>query len=227
MKPANPVQLLLANPDTFTTVLMAIILEHYGTEALEWAPETIFMELMDDFHVEIPKPNKDQIAVGVNLLTSDDFYWRPSMFVQICNVLAGAELTEEFDKADAAECAWGVTEASILAPADDPQKAFHPETLNYIGRVLDEEGIRTPPAILAMALRDTDWSDMSQFEDTPTTDPDFFAASYQAREERTQAIEQMLASNLSALFTQLASIPGFEKGVSEMIQNMRSSSRVG
>jgi hypothetical protein len=223
MKSSNPIQQLLANPATFTTALMAIILEHYGTEALEWTPETIFMELRDDFHVDLPKQNKDQIVAGINLLTSDDFYTRPSMFVQICNVLAGSEMAESFDKADVVECAWGIAEAYLISPPQDLQHAFHPEILHYLGSVLDDEGIKKPPAILNIALRDSDWSDKSEYETIPTDDTIFFAASYGNREERTSQIEQVLSENLSLLFSQLASIPGFEKGVSELAEGLQSA----
>ena len=222
MKPTSQIQSLLANPSTFTTVLMAIILEHYGTEALEWDPITLFMELQDDFHTVIPKDNKDQIAVGINLLTSDDFYTRPAKFVQICNVLAGAEMSDSFDKADAAECAWGITEASLIAPPENRKNPFNGEILHYIGRVLNEEGIRQPPAVLKIAIRDTDWSDDSNQESIPTEDSDLFAASYQAREERTQAIETELSNNLGLLFSQLASIPGLEDGVSKLTKGLQA-----
>jgi hypothetical protein len=216
MKSSNPVQQLLANPDTFTTVLLAILLEQYGTEALQWSPETIFQELRDDFFVEIPKANKDQIVVGINLLTSDDFYSRPSRFVQICTVLSGAEMTPAFDKADVSECAWGITEAALISPPENPQHAFHPEILHYLGCVLDEQGIKSPPAVLRIALRDSDWSDKSEFTDIPTEDTDFFAASFEKHSGQTKEIEGMLSHNLSLLFSQLASIPGFEQGVSEI-----------
>jgi hypothetical protein len=221
--PSSPIQILLANPDTFTTVLMAILMERYGTECLGWSPETIFLEIRDDFHIEMPKQNKDQIAVGINLLTSDDFYTRPQKFVQICNVLAGSEMSEQFDKADVAECSWGVTEAALLAPPEDPQHAFHPEILHYLGCILDEEGIRNPPAVLGMALRDSDWSDKSDLAGIPTEDPDFFAASFQKDDEQRQDIESMLSRNLSLLLSQLASVPSLEQSVSELANQLRSN----
>ena len=223
MKPSTPVKILLSDPNTFTTPLMAIVLEHFGTEALEWTPETIFLELADDFHVEVPKQNKDQITVGCNLLLSDDFYRRPSKFVQICNVLSGGELTPSFDKADAAECAWGITEAMLLAPPDDPENAFDPEILHYLGSVLNDEGIRQPPAVLSVALRDTNWSDVADYEDIPTDDPDMFANAFEKRTEKTKAIEEMLSKNFSELLSQLASIPGYEDRVSELVKGLHSA----
>ncbi len=145
--------------------------------------------------------------------------------MQICNVLSGAELTEAFDKADVAECAWGITEAMLLSPPESQQGAFNAEILSYLGNLLDEEGIRTPPAVLKIAMRDTDWSNMDEYEDTPTTDPDLFAASYQAREERTQSVEQALTENMTHLFSQLASIPGFAGDVRQLIEDLRSAGK--
>ena len=222
MKPSPPLQKLLADPNTFTTPLMVILMETFGTEALDWTPETIFMELRDTFQVDLPKQNKDQIIVGCSLLLSDDFYHRVSRFVPICNVLSGAELTPYFDKADAAECAWGITEATLLAPPENSENAFDPEILYYLGSVLDEEGIKQPPQVLSMALRDTEWADMSDFEDIPTDDPDMFANAFEKRTEKTKEIEEMLSSNFQLLLSQLASIPDYEERVSELVKGLHS-----
>lgn len=223
MKPSTPIRNLLANPETYTTPLLAIVLETFGTEALEWTPETIFLELKDHFQVDLPKQNKDQITIGCSLLLSDDFYRRLSKFIPICNVLSGSELTPYFDKAGAAECAWGVTEAALLAPPDDPQNAFDPEICYYLGSVLKEEGIKQPPRVLQMALSDAQEVDASEYVDIPTDDPDMFANAFEKQTERTKDIEEMLSSNFQELLSQLASIPGYEDRVSELVKGLHSA----
>jgi hypothetical protein len=215
-----PIQRLLADPDTFTTVLLAIVLDKYGTDALKWAPQTIVMELHDDFHVQVPQANIDQIVVGLNLMTSDDFYARLPKFVQICNVLAGAELSESFDKADAWECAWGVTEAALLWPAANEREPFSVEIQHYIGHVLDEAGIKNPPGVLRSAFRKQQAHNLEGI----TTDDGAFAAEYGVDTSGQQRIEEMLSDNLSRLLQQLATMPGFKPRVDELVNDLRRAS---
>ena len=56
------------------TGLMLVVIDEYGTEALDWDPETIKMELEDDFHVELSSSTLDKICVGAQLLTTKKFY---------------------------------------------------------------------------------------------------------------------------------------------------------
>ena len=215
---------LLADSDTFTTILLTIIVDHYGTEAFGWAPETLMMELEDDLNVKIPKVNMDKIVVGIDLVTSDDFYTRPSRFVQICNVLAGSELTNEFDPADTMECAWGMTEAMILAPpeGEDP---FHEEIRYYIGSVLDNEGIREAPDLLRLGIRGT-VSGEADYSDMNLEDPTMFSAEYAVHSDRVQEIKEMLEHDLKRMFQQLGDLPlenGDTKDLLKRVQGQLAS----
>lgn len=197
---------LLADPETYTTALVTIVLDRYGTEALEWSPETLFMELKDDFGVDLPQENKDQLLVGISLLTSDDFYRRLPRFVQMCNTLSGSPLDEKFDFANAVECAWGVTEAFLLSPPDE-ETEFDPEILHYLGVVLDEAGILKPPGPLGIALRGN-FTGLSPLEALPETDPDMFAAAYKSKLAASEEIEQQLIAGIARLLDQLSALTG-------------------
>lgn len=212
---------ILGDDDTFTTLLLVVLIDTYGTEALQWSPETVIMELEDDYNVRLTKLNRDKIVVGMNLLTSDDFYKRPSRFVQMCNVLAGSELTPEFDKADAMECAWGLTEAMLLSPPEpDDENPFNEEIRHYLGRILDEEGIREPPDLLRLAIRDTP-SGGADYGDMDTEDPSMFAAEYQVQADRSQEIKEMLEDGLQNLFSALASLPLKNGNVKDLLKRVQ------
>lgn len=221
-KEVAPVVRALRDVETYTTVLLAILLEHYGSESMGWTPETIFMELYEDFGVDLPKQNKDQIVVGLNLVTSDDFYKRLPFFIQSCNVLSGSELVPYFDKADAGECAWGVTEAAMIWPSDkEDQHPFSEEIVAYIQYILRDEGVAKPPAILQAALR----SSIDAGDDLPIDDPETLAAAKDIRAERTKVIEEMLRENLSTLLHQLAALPGCKDRVEKVVADMRRANR--
>ena len=78
----------LTGSGTYTTVLITIFVETYGTEGFQWSPETIQMELEEDFNVTMPRANLDRLMTGINLLLSDDFYKSLPDFVNYCNILS-------------------------------------------------------------------------------------------------------------------------------------------
>jgi len=200
---------MLEDEEAFATVIMAIVLSNYGAEALSWLPQTLLAELKDDFGAELPPANVSRLVAGQILLTSDDFYKRPPSFVNICNLLAGSEPSELFDKADAVECAWGITEALLLAPPeDDDESPFHPEILRYLSEVVKEEGIVNPPDVLRLAVQHTavGQSDYSGFD---VEDPSAFSAQYGIAADRSAEIEDTLRENLRSMLLQLSQIPGF------------------
>lgn len=214
---------LLQDEDVFATTLLAIVIDAYGTEVLGpaetgWTPETLRLELQDDFDVVVPDANMDKLVAGIALLTSDDFYKRTPRFVQLCNALSGSEMSARFDKADAAECAWGMTEAMLLAPPEEDEP-FSDEIRHYLGQILDEEGIADPPDLLRLAIRDRVPADVA-VADLPTEDPSSFAASYRARADRKQEIQEMLEENVEAMLSQLASLPGAPQR-DELLSRMR------
>lgn len=195
----------LADPDSYATVLLAILIDCYGTEAVGWDPSTIRLELQDDFQLQLPQVNFDKLMAAISVLTSDEFYQRLSRFIPICNVMSGSEYTPGlFDPADAYECAWGLTEAMLISPPESDEP-FADDIRRYIGKVLDEEGIKAAPDLLQIAIRDTstgaiDYSGMS-------SDPSLFQAEFQVQADRGQQIQQQIRENLQELFEQLASLP--------------------
>lgn len=226
LDPVSTLRDLLDNTETYATVLMAIVLSEYGTEALEWAPETLFMELVDDFKTNLPRLNKDKLVIGFTLLTSDDFYRRVSRFIQICNVLSGSAMSTDFDKADAMECAWGITEALLLSPPEeDEEEPFSEEIRHYIGQILDSEGIQNPPDVLRLAISDRQQSSNDLEETIPTDDPMMFAQAYGVRADRNAQITEMLHENIRELLDQLELLPAVQSGGGNTLQRMRKALR--
>lgn len=197
---------LLTGEGTYTTALLTWLLDHYGPEVLTWHPETISLELRDDFKVTPPTHIMDRIMAGICVLTTDMFYKNLPRFIQLCNVLSGDEFDPRvFDMADAAECAWGITEALLLNPPDeDDPEPFTDEIRHYIGAVLRNEGFITPPDILAIAL-DANWSDKIKFEFTD--DPEMQGAIYDTQKSRTDEVVEILKSGLLELRRQIFTLP--------------------
>ena len=197
---------LLEDEDSFATTLVTLFIDTYGTEALAWDPETIAIELEDDFQADLPAENFDKLMVAIQLLTTDEFYHLLPEFNNVCNILSGDTFDPNaWDPADSDELAWGITEGMLLAPSSDSEP-FTKEIRAYIGEVLDREGIINPPDVLRIALR----GDEGLLHNVPeafSDDPVIYEAIYKFEQDKTNEIVQILQSNIRQLVAQLERLP--------------------
>jgi hypothetical protein len=213
----------LADEETFATVLITIILDLYGTDALQWSPDTLTMEILDDFAIELPSSNLDKIMCAIGLLTTNDFFKRLPVFVQYCNILAGDDFRPEtIEPPDAVECGWGIVEGLLLSPPDEDEP-FTEEIRYFIGKVLAAEGITDPPDVLGIALLDgpstagysPDYSGMVLTDDTA------FANQFQDQQQHRQDVIDTIREQTSELVRQLSLLPlqnGHVHGLMEKLQ---------
>ena len=194
----------LTDEALFATTLVTIFVDTYGTEGFQWSPETIAMEIDEDFNIEFPRVNFDRLLTGINLITSDDFYKSLPDFINYCNVLSGDTYDPRtWNPASAVECAWGITESLMLSPPDEDDP-FSEEIVSYIGHVLEEEGILTPPDVLKIAMREN----KTQFvADEYSDDPIMFNAIFDFEQSKTEDINRAIRENLQALMRQLDALP--------------------
>lgn len=185
--------------------MLTAFLDRFGTEALQWDPATIVMEVEEEFDVDLPQVAIDKLMVAINILTSDSFYNSLPDFITFCNVLSGDTYRPDmFDPADSAEVAWGMTEGLLIAPPEDDEDGpFSDEIRAYIGAVLDSEGIINAPDILQIALRRANISDAAnQFSD----DPEMFSAIYAVEAGKTEEINQIMRQKATMLIEQLQAL---------------------
>lgn len=208
---------------SFATTLLVLFVDTYGTEGFTWDPETIRMEIEDDFGVKLPQANYDRLITAIRIVTSDDFNQSLPDFVSFCNILSGDTYDPRtWDPAEAIEIAWGVTEAMIIEPPDG-EEPFTEEIRAYIGAVLDSEGIMQPPDVLRLAIRDKDLK--TQVQGDFSDDPMMFNAINDFEKGKTDEINTAVRNQLMRLSQQLEALPvrsGSTKGVVE--QMLRSLS---
>jgi hypothetical protein len=215
----NLLQEAWTSKETFSSVLLTMFLDRFGTEALEWDPSTMVMEIEEEFNVDLPQLAFDKLIVAVQLLTTDRFYKSLPDFISFCNVLGGDVYQPDmWDPADAEEVAWGITESMLISPPEDSEP-FTQEIRAYIGAVLDSEGILNPPDILRIALRKARVSpNIEDFSD----DPEMFSAVYALEEGKTSDINNTIVLKTKLLAAQLAALHldnGNTKEIAEMLQN--------
>jgi hypothetical protein len=220
-EPKNRIKEVLEDVRSYAFELLTLVIDQYGTEALEWTPQTLVAEFMDDFQADIPRVNLDKLLAAINILTTDDFFQRLPRFIQLCNVLTGSMLRPHvFDPADAAECAWGMTEAILLrSPEDDEtEELFSSDIRHYLGEVLVDEGIRTPSDLLRLAIYPTS---TGEAEFPGALDPAAFAMEFEVQEDRNKEIENMVRERLKKLLQRLEALPLQNGDTSKLVERMQ------
>jgi hypothetical protein len=182
-----------------------VFLDRFEMDGLGWDPNTITLEIEEEFDVELPQCVLDKLMAAINILTSDTFYRSLPDFITFCNVLSGDTYRPDmFDPADSAEVAWGITEGLLISPPEDEQDGpFSDEIRAYIGAVLDQEGIINAPDVLQIALRKANVSDAAnQFSD----DPAMFNAVYDVEAGKSAEINSIITEKVKMLLGQLRAI---------------------
>ena len=218
--PKNIVQEAWTSRETFASVLLAMFIDRFGIEGVEWDPATITLEIEEEFNVDLPQLSLDKLFVAIQLITTDKFLTSLPDFITFCNVLSGDEYNPElWDPADAEEVAWGLTEAVMLSPLEDGD-AFSEEIRAYIGSVLDSEGILNPPDVLKIALREARVSpNIEEFSDDPT----MFNAVYDLEAGKTADINKTIEMRLSLLAAQLRALDLKNGKTEELVKILESS----
>jgi hypothetical protein len=139
-----------ADTNLLATSLLALVIDQYGTEALEWDFDTLRMELADDFNVDLPQDNADKLQAIMTALTTDTYYRDYLVFHHVCTSLDGdgadfqsSELTTPH------AMGWAVFEVAVNDGKEHP--AFTDEVKRYMGACLAAYGVHVSPKILAMA----------------------------------------------------------------------------
>ena len=138
----------------FATSLVAGLLKCYGTEALDWDPLTIQMELQSDFDVEINSKTFDKISALVNAITTETVYEDVAVFDETISALAGFGLNTQRDIPSVIDTAWAVAEIRLCDPVPvgrNPNNPWSSNIRKYVRVVLNDEGLTIPPEILGFA----------------------------------------------------------------------------
>jgi hypothetical protein len=207
------------NPESFATTLLTILLDNYGFDALDWSPQTIAMELHDDFQVNISQRNLDKIMAAILIVKTDDFFNRLPVFNSICNILSGDTFDPTtVEPATVDEIAWAITEAVLLWPPEEGT-TFDPEICGFIEAMLDAEGITSVPAILRFAVSSRKDDPISHLAD----DPEMYEAFSLRQQENKESVEKALRESLDKLMQQLADLQLSKGSTKDLVKKLRGA----
>lgn len=206
---------VFADPDSFATTLLYLFFDRYvladnramneeeeaqdDNGPLDWLPETIRHEIRADYGVEIPPTNLKKLAAAISITTTDAFFVKPDVFVQLANSLANSDpILTEFEPADAEECAWAVFESLILCQ-DGDEPPWSPEVATYIAKAIEADGLTHAPKTLRQFYAGT--------QPALLDDPVLAEASLLGQKESVEAIDAEVVALARRLQQQLERVP--------------------
>lgn len=160
---------------------------------LTWDAQTIHDELELLHEGGLSEANFNKLMAAIQVVKEDSFYKNLDDFVRICNALYDGTVGVDFDPAYVAEMAWGLTESQILWP--EPDLEFDDEIVAYMQKTLEWEGFVTAPKSFPVPYN----GQQNPYAD----DPLLFQAVYQAQQEKSDNINQEVATRLNELTNQL------------------------
>lgn len=132
------------------TALLALVTKAYGSEAYEWDPMTLKVELQTDYKCEITDLQSDKIQAAITILTTDQYEQNIVVFEALNHLLNHQETDlDEMDPLEAEELIIGLTEAYMIKAEE---MDFSPEVRAYAGVVFYSYGMHQPPTLFPQAL---------------------------------------------------------------------------
>lgn len=221
--PANPeaiqkLSLALLSPTSCVTTTMLATIEIFGTECLDWEPQTFVMEFGDLFHKSPPRYLLDRVQTGAVLFTTDQLYQTMESFNSIALVMnhEGPSFLN-FEPVDAAEAAWCVSEAALLLGEDYDPKQFTPEVATYVGVLLSQDGFLRPPPMLKFAI-------MPDMSISGEPDTELLMSRERQNSQSMADLESFIRARYINLVDQLEAVPVShpEAGWTTLLQRLRS-----
>jgi len=195
----------LQDPSLFATCALALLIDRWGLDFVNWDPITVELELKADFGIDLDPGLQDRIQAASTVLTSDLFFVSPEAFAVTCDALNfGAPSSELLIPADLDDVLWGVSEVYLLLGSDRDREFSH-GIARYVGALLSEAGIKKPPSVLEFA----EYSEDETATETKTLESDdiLFKAFWERQAEERQGLEAENNVKLMLLFRQLAGLP--------------------
>ena len=202
MSPADK----LRDPASFCSTVLAILVDRFGVEVVNWDPATLVMEVEATFDIRVDDLLSDKMNAACALLASDLYHRSLETFTTINAVFNLRTVSSKsFNVVDLDEVAWGVTEAALLeGPGEFRKAGFSHPIARYVGELLSMEGVLKAPPELWFAEFDS--TELDQASLALASDP-VLAESVGRRAADTIAdIHVGVAANLRALVEDLKEV---------------------
>lgn len=196
--------------DTVGTTLLVMVLDSYGQEIFDMDPQAFRQEIEEGFGVsDIPAISTDKVWALWYSLSSDMVHTDISTFINTANVLSGTPLSYDvFDVADVYECAWAITELTMLDPTT-PER-LSPEIKRYIAQICQEQGLYRPPQVLAKVL-DGDFESLAVNMESNASNPEDLQAMVQDQLSFQADVKGYVERRMAKMMVELNNVPLLNK----------------
>lgn len=200
----DPLTRLLTDREATASALVVGLTDSFGTEFLNWEPDTLIHEIKETWRVMPPEFNRDKIWALSGVMTTDLFTKDLSFFNHVCNALSGSGASFElFVPCDVTEICWAISEIAIMDP-DELKNKFAPDIQNYIRLKLEDEGIQRMPKILSRFVSVPDKS--QEITDSLQNEEIDFKAFWNDQDRKLLTIDQAVTERMMQLLSQVASL---------------------
>tara|TARA_Y100000034_G_C6875497_1_gene400343 strand:+ start:687 stop:1376 length:690 start_codon:yes stop_codon:yes gene_type:complete len=200
---------LFSSKETSAITLLAACLDEFGQEGFELEPEALAADIAETFRTPLPQVNFDKIMSAWMSLTTDLVHNDISTFIGAANAFNGTAISfDVFDPADPYECAWLITELTLLDP-ETPVR-LGSDVKRYIGEMIKFSGlVKVPPVLRGVAdFGEDPYFELSEINVNNLEE----AAVWQANQEaNSQAIEDYVKDRLIKLISELNELPTTER----------------
>jgi hypothetical protein len=197
---------VLSDPNVHATTMLAVLLDNFGTDAINADPEVIADSLNNLVGYTIPSKNLDKLQAIVATLATNQFLVSPRVFHAITNALNGSgSETDVFDPVTPEEINWALTEVMLNSFDKDQSQnldsMFSPSVKRYINEIYRLDGITLAPEPVKHLLVPT-----GNIEDVEPF-PELAPAINQIAQEKSDEIKVYTVNHAARLIDELTSLP--------------------
>lgn len=213
---------LFSDPRLFTTTVVAIMIDRFGADCVNWEQETLEMEVRG-LSANFDKDLMDKLSAGFVILSEDSPHQDTMIFNNVTQVLNFDDIDPEaFIPATLEDILWGCSEMRLLEGAEEYDSiGFSPDIKSYVGTLLVQHGLTTPPSVLSFA--DISEKDLTSRDDGLGADSLMFEAYWDEQRSTKEDMEKFVIGRTNDLLFQLSTVPfknsdpAFLKNVKELL----------
>jgi len=197
---------LLSDPASIGTPMFVLLLDRFGTDMLDWEPETLRMEIEGQWGVIPPQENRDKIWALINIVSTNLFNVSLEFFIHAANALSGEGADfGNYDPATVTEMCWALAEQHLIAPLDENED-FSTEILEYMKRALREEGFSQVPQLMKPHVGSE--IDLQEDVESALALDGIDANAFWDRQTRDRMrVDEYVTRRLTRLISEVASLP--------------------
>lgn len=124
---------------------------------LTWEPESIWLELVHEFQLNLPLVNRDKVSAFITAIQMDAYHWDALIFENTAKAF-NHELSspDTVQEASPAELAWSVFLCEVIARHTGRENPYDHEPTKYAALSMHRSGLLLAPELLVFAQEELD-----------------------------------------------------------------------